>query len=278
MKIFYLAWVIVRIVSSVKMPARPKGTRGSYRQAVPIPQIAGTTIASFQNFFFFFRVMDLPADEFIQWLMKGGPISEQMQCPVCACTWTLQRWSKNIDQVCWRCWTAKAHEISVRKCSFFERAHFTIQDIKKRAHFTIQDTMLFIKQYLDGFTLLATSRQVRISYQKSGLDWASFIRELFKEDLHRSLPHIRLSGEVEMDESIWPENQISSRSATGEEGLDIWYSGKRLQYTGDIPYGKQNKRNTNSNYSIARCYKFSGMVGVPIPLDFSGIPTFHCNP
>ena len=138
--------------------------------------------------------------------------------------------------------------------------------------------MLFIKQYLDGFTLLATSRQARISYQKSGLDWASFIRELFKEDLHRSLPHIRLSGEVEMDESIWPENQISSRSATGEEGLDIWYSGKRLQYTGDVPCGKQNKRNTNSNYSIARCYKFSGMVGVPIPLDFSGIPTFHCNP
>ena len=82
--------------------------------------------------------------------------------------------------------------------------------------------MLFIKQYLDGVTLPEASRQAGISYQKSGVDWASYIRELFKEDLHRSLPHIRLSGEVEMDESIWPENHISSRSATGVEGLDIW--------------------------------------------------------
>ena len=126
------------------MPGRPKGTRGSYRQAVPIPQIAGTSIASFRNPFNCFRVMDLPTDEFIQWLMKERPISEQMQCPACACTCTLQRISKNIDQVSWRCCTAKAHEISVRKYSFFERAHFTIQNIEKRAHFTIQDIMLFI--------------------------------------------------------------------------------------------------------------------------------------
>ena len=61
--------------------------------------------------------------------------------------------------------------------------------------------MLFIKQCLGGVTLLEASRQAGISYQKSGVDWASFIRELFKEDLHRSLPHIRLSGEVEKDES-----------------------------------------------------------------------------
>ena len=81
---------------------------------------------------------------------------------------------------------------SVRKYSFFERTHFTIQDI-----------ILFIKQYLDGVTLLEASRQAGIFYQKSGVDWASFIRELFKEDLHRSLPHIRLSGEVEIDESLF---------------------------------------------------------------------------
>ena len=64
---------------------------------------------------------------------------------------------------------------SVGKYSFFERAHFTIQD------------MLFIKQYLDVVTLLEASRQAGISYQKSGVDWASYIRGLFKEDLHRSL-------------------------------------------------------------------------------------------
>ena len=61
---------------------------------------------------------------------------------------------------------------SVRKYSFFERAHFITQDI-----------MLFIKQYLDGVALLEASRQAGIFHQKSGTDWASFIREPFKEDL-----------------------------------------------------------------------------------------------
>ena len=198
--------------------------------------------------------MDLPADEFIQWLMKEGPISEQMQCPACACTCTLQRRSKNIDHVYWRCCTAKAHEISVRKYSFFERAHFTIQNIKKRAHFTIQDIMLFIKQYLDFFTLLAVSRLAGISYQKSGVDWASFIRELFKEDLHRSLPHIRLSGKIEIDDSLFgrrtkyhrgrPQGSkvwISGIVERGYNTLDIWYSGNRLQYTQSNPVENRTK-------------------------------------
>ena len=119
---------------------------------------------------------------------------------------------KNIDQVCWRCCTAKAHEISVRKYSFFERAHFTIQDI-----------MLFIKQYFDGVTLLEATRQAEICYQKSGVDWASFIRELFKEDLHRSLPHTRLSGEVEMDESLFGRRTIYHRGRP--QGSKVWISG-----------------------------------------------------
>ena len=158
--------------------------------------------------------MDLPADEFIQWLTKEGLISEQMQCPACLSTCTLQKRSENIDQVCWRCCTAKAHEISVQfeSIPFFERAHFTIQDI-----------MLFIKQYVDGVTLLEARRQAGISYQKSGVDWASFIRGLFKEDLYRSLPHIRLSGEVEIDESLFGRRTKYHRGRP--QGAKVWIFG-----------------------------------------------------
>ena len=90
--------------------------------------------------------------------------------------------------------------------------------------------MLFIKQYLDGVTLLQASRQAGISSQKSGVDWASFIRELFKEDFHRGLPHIRLSGEAEIDESLFGRRAKYHRGRPlwAKVCMDIWYSGKRL--------------------------------------------------
>ena len=80
--------------------------------------------------------------------------------------------------------------------------------------------MLFIKQYVDGVTLLEASRQAGISYQKSGVDWASFIRGLFKEDLYRSLPHIRLSGEVEIDESLFGRRTKYHRGRP--QGAKVW--------------------------------------------------------
>ena len=101
--------------------------------------------------------------------------------------------------------------------------------------------MLFIKQYLDGVTLLEASRQAGIFHQKSGVDWASFIREPFKEDLHRSLPHIRLSGEVEIDESLFGRRTKYHRGRP--QGSKVWIFGIVERYTGDVPCGKQNQRN-----------------------------------
>ena len=92
--------------------------------------------------------------------------------------------------------------------------------VVERAYFTIQD-MLFIKQYVDGVILPEASRKAGISYPKSGVEWASFIRELFKEDVHRSLPHIVLSGKVEIHQSVRPHNKIPLRTATGGEDVDI---------------------------------------------------------
>ena len=71
----------------------------------------------------FFRVMDLPADEFIQWLMKEGLISEQMQCPACSSTCTLKNKIKNPKILIMSAGVAVQQRrmkfSSVRKYSFF---------------------------------------------------------------------------------------------------------------------------------------------------------------
>ena len=164
-----------------------------------MPEIAGTLIEAFQNpfFFFFFFFFFLKSDGSASgWIYSmAGEGRTYFGADAVPRMFVYLHTSKKIQKY-WSSLLALLYSkdamkfSSVRKYSFFERAHFTIQDI-----------MLFIKQCLGGVTLLEASRQAGISYQKSGVDWASFIRELFKEDLHRSLPHIRLSGEVEKDES-----------------------------------------------------------------------------
>ena len=89
------------------------------------------------------------------------------------------------------------------------------------AYFTIQD-MLFIKQYVDGVILPEASRKAGISYPKSGVEWASFIRELFKEDVHRSLPHIVLSGKVEIHQSLF--GRTTKYHCGQSQGAKMWIS------------------------------------------------------
>ena len=125
--------------------------------------------------------------------------------------------------------------------------------------------MLFIKQFLDGVTLLEATRQAGISYQKSGVDWVSFIRELFKEDLHRSLPHIRLSGEAEIDESLFGRRTKCYRGRP--QGSKVWISvivergSNTLVKTEQKKYLFQLFKST-----LLLVPKFSAMVGVSVPL------------
>ena len=93
--------------------------------------------------------------------------------------------------------------------------------VVERAYFTIQD-MLFIKQYVDGVILPEASRKAAISYPKSAVEWASFIRELFKEDVHRSLPHIVLSGKVEIHQSLF--GRTTKYHCGQPQGAKMWIS------------------------------------------------------
>lgn len=107
--------------------SRPKGTRGSFHQAIGSEQLLllSSTISSFQNpFNLVFRILEhnRHTSVFIQW--KEGLLSKGKECPHCQAPCTLQKRSKNIDKFAWRCSKNSKHEFSIWYNPFFEGADF----------------------------------------------------------------------------------------------------------------------------------------------------------
>ena len=84
------------------------------------------------------------------------------------------------------------HEKAYRTYSFFEKSNLTISDI-----------MVFIKSYLDNLTLMQCARCTGIAYRSTAVNWASFMREYFKEFFQVTVKEKMLSGETEIDESLF---------------------------------------------------------------------------
>ena len=103
--------------------------------------------------------------------------------------------------------------VSLRCYSFFDRSNITIQD-----------AMVFIKSYLDKMTLLQCSIFSGISYRSTAVNWASFLRELFKEHFFIHTRHRVLSGEVEIDESLFGRKMKYHRG-NPRPGLRVWIFG-----------------------------------------------------
>ncbi|XP_060586599.1 uncharacterized protein LOC132742260 [Ruditapes philippinarum] len=109
-----------------------------------------------------------------------------------------------------RCNRNRNHECASRKYSFFEKSKLTIQDI-----------MVFIQTYLEANTLYQCSRQSGIHYQSAGVDWGSFIRELFKEHFHTHVLNRKLKEVIEIDESLFGR-RIKQHRGNHRKGCKIW--------------------------------------------------------
>lgn len=135
------------------MPSRrPRGLRGSYRQA--LDDLKNATVASFSNPYNFFRIMEQNAEDLLLWFQKNGLMASSFICERCRTPCRLVQRADRIDGYTWRCRQNSDHEYSVRKySSFFSRCHFMARD-----------TMLFIKLFLDGLTLLDIAKQTCIHF------------------------------------------------------------------------------------------------------------------
>ena len=80
------------------------------------------------------------------------------------------------------------------------------------------------KSYLDKKTLLQCSIFSGIGYTSTGVNWASLLRELFKEYFFLHTRHRVLSGEVEIDGSLLGRKMKYHRG-NPRPGLHVWIFG-----------------------------------------------------
>ena len=68
-----------------------------------------------------------------------------------------------------RCSKNRSHVKTILANSFFEKTRLEIQDV-----------VVFIKSYLDKNSLLQCANFSGISYKSTAVNWASYMREMFK--------------------------------------------------------------------------------------------------
>ena len=116
----------------------------------------------------------------------------------------------NIDGFAFCC--KKGDEQSIRKYSFFQGSHYMMQDI-----------LVFVVEFLKQQSLKRCAEVAGIDYKKSSIDWANFIRDLFKQYVFKHYSTIKLAGEVEVDKSLFGRKVKYHR---GEKvGKDVWVMG-----------------------------------------------------
>ncbi len=148
----------------------------------------------------------------IRWLQRNGLLLQSWKCEVCGVDCNQCQRKKSLDGVAWRC-PSRKHEYSIRKFSFFERSHFSFQDI-----------LQFIKCFLDNNTLLPSSKFSGFDYKKTSVDWANFIRDLFKQWVSDHYDNVQLSGDIEIDESLFGR-QCKYHRGNPHVGLKVWIFG-----------------------------------------------------
>ena len=105
------------------------------------------------------------------------------------------------------------HERGLRYLSYFENSNLTIPDI-----------MVFIKSYLDKLTLGQCSVFAGMSYKSTAVNWASFLRESFKDHFDTSIKERTISGEIKIDESLFGR-KIEYHRGNPHPGLRLWIFG-----------------------------------------------------
>ena len=189
-------------------------TGGGYRHRMD--NVEAITVSDFYNPWNFYAVF-MKEDSFVvKWCVCNGLIADEILCTStgnCDGTMKLSKRSGRITGYTLRCNKNRNHECGSRRHSFFEKSKLAIQDI-----------MVFIKTYIEGNTLYQCSRMSGVHYQSTGVDWGCFLRELFKEYFHRHIRNRKISGEIEIDESLFGRH-VKHHRGNPKKGCKIWVFG-----------------------------------------------------
>ena len=107
----------------------------------------------------------------IKWLQDHCLLVDSVTCGKCGLECKMGVRSKKKDGYAWRC-PNRAHEFSIRRNSFFERAQFPIPDV-----------MEFVISFAEKQSLYRASVGAGMHYGTSAVYWANFIRDCCKGKL-----------------------------------------------------------------------------------------------
>lgn len=156
--------------------------------------VSSITFRDFANPWNIFHLFSQDDSVVHEWCRQNGLLATSFPCPVddCSGNMDLRSLSRGHGGVVFRCSSNRNHTRVSRVYSFFEKSNVLLQDI-----------LLFIKSYLEKNSLAQCSRFSGFSYTTTAVNWASYIREVFKEHFYTNLRHRKLRGIVEIDESLF---------------------------------------------------------------------------
>jgi len=186
---------------------------GNYKKC--IQDIDRINFDDLENPWTFFNLFSQTDTIVINWCVQQGLLLREVQCSHESCDGIMklcQRSNKSCG-FSLRCGRNRNHEKSVFCNTFFERSKLNIRDI-----------FMFVKCYLDRLSLSQCAKFAGVTYGKTAVDWSSFIRELFKEYHYRHLRNKKLSGVIEIDESLFGR-RVKYHRGNPRKGLRIWVFG-----------------------------------------------------
>lgn len=157
------------------MSSRRSGGSFRERKTDDILELEPKDFANPWNFFSLFTRQE---EEVQEWCRSNGLLATVFPCPYDGCDGQMSPKTMVRAPGCskYLCSKNRDHTRASRTYSFSEKSNLLIQDI-----------MLFIKNYLDKCSLSQCARFSGMSYGRTSVNWASFIREIFKEYFYRNL-------------------------------------------------------------------------------------------
>ena len=150
-----------------------------------------------------------------QWCRDNGLLALSLPCNTDSCDGqaVLRRRKGYVANESFRCNKNVSHERQTREYSLFEAAKIPTNDV-----------MLFIKSYLEGNTLRQCATFAGISYGSSAVEWAVSVCDLFKDHFRRNVVHETLSGDIEIDESLFGR-RVKYHRGNPNVGVKVWIFG-----------------------------------------------------
>ena len=189
------------------LKSRKKHGEGNY--CLMKSDIDDISITDFQNPWTFHNLFTQPDDVLFRWLTDQGLLAETIICETGEVA-KINKRKKSKDNYSFRC--KNGHEYGMRKNSFFEGSAYNIRDL-----------VIFIKYYIEGHTLHQCALSTGMDYKSTAVNWASYIRELFMEHIHKQYETMKFNTDVEIDESLFGRKIKYNRGRPG--GQKIWIFG-----------------------------------------------------